>query len=499
MKKSLLVLLCGVSIASAQTTTLFTENFNGSTAAFTLNSSDQSSTTSGYNSWVINNSYNGGSYTDNNCTGFSVNISATASQPGGITGAPNSKYLHIVSNDAMSQGISNANFLASDGGAFCVGDENYFAKMTSDVSTIGMDTVKISFYWLCSGSTANYGELYYSTDGGNSWFLQQSNFRNQASWTQAVITNSLWNNQGTLRFGFRFVNGFSFSASDPPFAVDELIVTGHTPSPNTVTTGALSSSTLCAGASLQVPYLAAGTYNAGNIFTAQLSDASGNFSAPATIGTLSSTTSGTINCILPAGLTSGSGYLVRVVSSNPSTTGSVSSTTLTVNALPSAIANNNGPLCAGQPLALIGSGGTLYNWVGPNSFNSAQQNPTIASASTTDSGTYTLTVTDANGCMDTATTTVTVNSCMGIDENNANTISVYPNPATDQVIISMESVIDGKTELVIYDLYGRQIIHRIMNTSIYTIDIKNEGLLSGTYFVAIKNSQRHIVKKLIIE
>src|SRR5207244_2326792 len=58
------------------------------------------------------------------------------------------------------------------------------------------------------------------------------------------------------------------------------------------------------------------------------------------------------------------------------------------------------------------TGGTSpynFSWSGPNSFSSTDQNPTITSATTTESGTYNVTVTDGTNCTATATTLVTVN------------------------------------------------------------------------------------------
>ena len=46
-----------------------------------------------------------------------------------------------------------------------------------------------------------------------------------------------------------------------------------------------------------------------------------------------------------------------------------------------------------------------YSWTGPSGFTSTLQNPTVSPAV---AGTYTLTVTDAEGCWDTATTVITV-------------------------------------------------------------------------------------------
>lgn len=63
------------------------------------------------------------------------------------------------------------------------------------------------------------------------------------------------------------------------------------------------------------------------------------------------------------------------------------------------VAGNNGPLCVGQNLSLTATGpiGATYNWVGPNNFNSIQQNPVRPSAANTFAGTYNVVVTH-NGC-----------------------------------------------------------------------------------------------------
>jgi hypothetical protein len=71
------------------------------------------------------------------------------------------------------------------------------------------------------------------------------------------------------------------------------------------------------GTAINVPFTLIETYNAGNTVTAQLSDASGSFANPVNIGSITATASGTINATIPAGTPSGTGYKIRVVSSNP--------------------------------------------------------------------------------------------------------------------------------------------------------------------------------------
>lgn len=83
-----------------------------------------------------------------------------------------------------------------------------------------------------------------------------------------------------------------------------------------ITVGTIPTGILCANVQMELPYTASGTYNAGNSFTAELSDVSGSFATPTVLGSVVSTTSGTITCIFPAGL-SGNGFQLRVNSSDP--------------------------------------------------------------------------------------------------------------------------------------------------------------------------------------
>ena len=79
---------------------------------------------------------------------------------------------------------------------------------------------------------------------------------------------------------------------------------------------------------------------------------------------------------------------------------------------PDASASNDGPVCEGGSLQLnsqtMTSGATLsYEWSGPNSFSSTDQNPLIAPASTADVGIYAVTIT-VDGCVSVPTTTEVV-------------------------------------------------------------------------------------------
>jgi len=73
-------------------------------------------------------------------------------------------------------------------------------------------------------------------------------------------------------------------------------------------------------------------------------------------------------------------------------------------------ASSNSPICVGNTLNLIGTGTGTYSWAGPNNFTSTLQNPSITNATTLATGTYTFNVTNASGCVISATTAVTVNA-----------------------------------------------------------------------------------------
>lgn len=72
-----------------------------------------------------------------------------------------------------------------------------------------------------------------------------------------------------------------------------------------------------------------------------------------------------------------------------------------------ATANPN-PICIGGTLNLDVTAGTSYSWSGPNNFTSSIKNPSIPNIQMSGNGLYSVTVSNANGCIDIATIDVTV-------------------------------------------------------------------------------------------
>ncbi|TAE31752.1 MAG: hypothetical protein EAZ91_06460 [Cytophagales bacterium] len=77
----------------------------------------------------------------------------------------------------------------------------------------------------------------------------------------------------------------------------------------------------CRNTAFNIGFIATGTYNTGNIFTVQLSNPTGSFlSGVTTLATVNSLSSTALSVSIPNSVALGSGYRLRVVSSNPNLT-----------------------------------------------------------------------------------------------------------------------------------------------------------------------------------
>lgn len=224
----LLFLLTALSPTLSGQGPIYMEDFESPNHSFVLNTSALGGATAGFNDWAVNNAYTGGTGTLI-CLGFpfTFTVNNSPTQPAAITNSPNSTYMHMLADNAVLNNILNANYQPADG--TCQGSESNFSGMGIDISTAGLSGVTFSFWWMGVGSATSYGEVYYSTNSGTSWIQLTapiSQYNNQSTWTQQSITNPAFDNQATLRFGFRFVNNISTTGADPAFSVDQIEVTG---------------------------------------------------------------------------------------------------------------------------------------------------------------------------------------------------------------------------------------------------------------------------------
>lgn len=467
MKKILLSagILCSL-LLNAQTT-IFQDNFEAGGGNWTLNGGF------GDNAWSV----------DNNYTGFSPWVADTPPQPGAITNSPNSIYLHIRNGAACgSLGICNASF---DTGS--TSDQS--ATMTNNLNTTGQTNITISFYYLCAGQSGlSYGNLEYSINNGAAWLPVGSDYVNIGAWTLSTVTMPEWSNQATLKFRFRWRNGAG--GNDPAFAVDQILITHGGGGGNSITTTTVSENSWCTGTSqgLDVGFNAVGTYTAGNVFTAQLSDAAGSFASPTVIGSLASTASGAqiVSCTVPNDRPAGTGYRIRVVASAPATTGTENGTNLVIHSLPTVNAGADQLICSGESTTLSGSGALSYVW--DNGVTDGVPFTPVAN------NTYTVIGTDANGCSNTDQVSVLVEDCLGLNELLTNSIQIYPNPANEEFSLTLNNNL-VVNQLVLVDMNGKVI--RELNPKSTSHNISD--LSAGVVFVRIITSEGQLVTKLIIE
>jgi len=466
MTKLLLAGSMVLTMSAFSQTTLFQDDFESGSGSWTPNGG------SGTNQWIVNSEY----------TGFSGLVDDTPPEPSGITGYPYSSYMHIHNTMACSGfGLCNASF---DTGS----SSNQPTTLTSAIDATGYSNVTLGFWYLCNGAAGSaYGTIEYSTDNGSNWTPTGTSYQGVSTWTQTSVTLPAWDNVAALKFRFRWQNGST--GNDPAFAIDQVIVTGMGGgSSASISTLSSTPNSWCfnTASNVTIAFSVTGTINSGNVYTAQLSNASGSFASPVNIGTLNSSATGVLNILgtIPAGTAVGTGYRIRVVASNPATTGTDNGNNMTVHSLPtiSVIGNPaNGTICPGESVTMLASGAVAYSWAPSGSLSNANQAQTEAAPAGTTA--YVVTGTDANGCQNTATFVVVVENCLALEESSETVLQLYPNPVSETVYLQYDETVDVK-QVEILDQSGRV----IRTNAAGTTEINVSSLSPGIYQVRLQNN-----------
>jgi gliding motility-associated-like protein len=109
-------------------------------------------------------------------------------------------------------------------------------------------------------------------------------------------------------------------------------------------------------------------------------------------------------------------YTLSVTDANTCT--NVATENVVINSLPIVTATG-ATVCLNNTINLSAGGGVLYSWGGPNGYASNIQNPPIPNADATMAGTYVVTVTDGNGCVNANVAQVVVNNLPVVGANSA--------------------------------------------------------------------------------
>jgi hypothetical protein len=187
---------------------------------------------------------------------------------------------------------------------------------------------------------------------------------------------------------------------------------------------------LCKGDSLLLPYNALAMFNSGNAFIAQLSNASGSFANPIDIGSITSFASDTIRCKIPLNTPVGTGYRLRIVSTDRKDTSATNGINIKISDFPVPVATSNSPVCEGATLTMSASSITpvdSFTWEKTGQPNINAQSISFPNVPLSFAGDY---IVDA-----------AYNSCKGKDTI---TVIIKPRPAMP-VVITNSPVCPGDT------------------------------------------------------
>jgi hypothetical protein len=186
----------------------------------------------------------------------------------------------------------------------------------------------------------------------------------------------------------------------------------------TISTLPLSNNSICQGESFNISYSVNGVFNAGNSFTAELSDNTGGFTLPVAIGSITSTNSGNISGTIPLLTAPGNAYRIRIKASNPNIIGTDNGSDIEIKTLPTVTFNAPADLCINAN-AIVLNGGTGLP-IGGNGTYSGQGVfggsffPNLAGQ-----GTFNINYTyvGANGCAASASDNIVVNNLPNVTLN----------------------------------------------------------------------------------
>lgn len=177
-----------------------------------------------------------------------------------------------------------------------------------------------------------------------------------------------------------------------------------------------------------------------------------------------------------------------------STNGCISNTAIasvTVYALPSlSVAVTRTSICVKQTSSLTAAGAATYTWnlSTPTASNAAI---TVTPQVTT---IYSVTGTDAKGCVNSQSATVIVNACAGIGEEMAKVlVHIYPNPARG----ALHLVLSTLAQVQVYDALGREVLKGEFPAGDQQLNMSE--LPAGQYLIRIHSGAVSETRRFILE
>lgn len=291
---------------------------------------------------------------------------------------------------------------------------------------------------VCSGLSNTYTIAPVNGATNYTWSLP-------GGWSGSSATNSISATPGTT--GIFTVTANNACGTSPQQTLNVTV--------NALPSITVNSGSICSGASFTINPNGASTYTF----------SSGPIVSPTTTSSYSITGTSTAGCV----------------------SSSAAISNVTVNPLPTISANtSNTLLCVGQNATLTASGASSYTWNPGGPGTNITVSPTVTAN-------YTITGTDANGCVNSSTFTQNVSTCAGIVTLSGveAQISVFPNPTSG--IITLRGA-EGNGSISVYNLLG-ELVHTELPTATASFTLDLSGQPNGIYFIKIGNSNTKIIKQ----
>ncbi len=167
----------------------------------------------------------------------------------------------------------------------------------------------------------------------------------------------------------------------------------------------------------------------------------------------------------------------------------------------SIVFTNSDSVCTGQELSIspVTSGGMQpYSYL----WNTGEDSQIITDTLFADK-TYSLTITDGNGCIDTATINVKVYTPSSFKAEELYKFRIYPNPVEDHIIIEYTLNEASDIQIDFLDINGR--IKKVLYNSrqlpgFYSnaFNLRQSGISSGLYILRFKTNREIIYKNIFI-
>lgn len=166
--------------------------------------------------------------------------------------------------------------------------------------------------------------------------------------------------------------------------------------------------------------------------------------------------------------------------------------TLTVFALPNVttVASRT-VMCLKESVLLTAGGASTYTW----NTNATTSTITVSPNSTT---VYSAIGKDARGCVNSNSVTVSVKSCVGITDLDAENqdLIIYPNPTRERLNVKVNGISEDKT-LQVYNSIGQLIIEKKLTSENSQIDLSDYA--RGFYYLKLKETTSQGWIKIIKE